>query len=337
VKHIVIASVLVIVITSLVIVGLGALDLIPQLASEEGAFVDQMFQAQIYVISFIFSLIIVLMLYSVVVFRRKPGDESEGPNIRGNTPLEIAWTVIPLIIVMGFGVWGASHLSEITAGAADELVVRVTGFQFGWSFEYPDAGVTSSELYLPKGRQIKFEITSRDVIHSFWVPEFRVKQDAVPGRWTELRVTPTETGDYRIRCAEMCGYAHSAMYAPVVVVEPDQFEAWLAGQEVEAPGAGELSPVERGEKLSSEQGCLSCHSADGSPLVGPTWQGLFGSQRQLEDGSTVTADEAYLRESILDPEAEVVAGYPMIMPNAYDFLTKEDITAVIEYIKSLSQ
>lgn len=337
VKHFVIASILVVVVTALVILGLSAFDLVPQLASEEGAFVDDMFQAQIYVIAFIFSLIIVLMLYSVVVFRKKPGDQSEGPNIKGNTPLEITWTVIPLIIVMVFGVWGASHLNEITAGAADELVIRVTGFQFGWSFEYPDAGVTSSELYLPKDRQVKFEITSRDVIHSFWVPEFRVKQDAVPGRWTELRVTPTETGDYRIRCAEMCGYAHSAMYAPVVVVEPDQFEAWLDGQAVEVPAAGEEALVERGAKLSSEQGCLSCHSADGSALVGPTWLGLFGSQRQLEDGSTVAADEAYLRESILAPEAKVVAGYPMIMPNAYGFLAAEDITALVEYLKSLSQ
>jgi cytochrome c oxidase subunit 2 len=337
VKHLVIASILVIVVTALVILGLSAFDLVPRLASEEGAFVDQMFQAQIYVIAFIFSLIIVLMLYSVVVFRRKPGDTSEGPNIKGNTPLEITWTIIPLIVVMGFGVWGASHLSEITTDRPGEMIVRVTGFQFGWSFEYPDAGVTSPELYLPRGRQVKFEITSRDVIHSFWVPEFRIKQDAVPGRWTELRVTPTETGDYRIRCAEMCGYAHSAMYAPVVVVEPDQFEAWLQGQQVAAPPSGEQSLAEKGQKLVSDQGCLSCHSIDGSQLVGPTWLGVFGSKRPLEDGSTVTADETYLRNSILDPGSQVAAGYPMIMPNAYNFLSEEDINAIIEYIKSLSQ
>jgi cytochrome c oxidase subunit 2 len=328
---------LVIVVAALLIVGLNVLDLVPNLASEEGAFVDVMFQAQLYVIAFIFSLIVVFMLYSVVAFRRKPDDKTDGPYIKGNVPLEIAWTLIPLIVVMGFGVWGASHLNEITAADSNELVVNVTGFQFGWSFEYPEFGVTSSDLYLPRGRQIRFEITSRDVIHSFWVPEFRIKQDAVPGMWTTLRVTPSEVGDFRIRCAEMCGYAHSAMYAPVVVVEPGDFEAWLQGQEVEAPAAVEASPEERGQTLASEQGCLSCHSADGSELVGPTWLGLFGSQRQLEDGSTVTADEAYLRESILDPEAQVVAGYPMIMPDAYDFLAQEEIDAVIEYIKSLRQ
>ena len=333
-KHVAVASVLVIVVSALLILGLSALDLVPQLASEEGAFVDQMFQAQIYVIAFIFSLIVVLMLYSVVVFRRQPGDESDGPHIKGNVPLEITWTVIPLIVVMGFGVWAAGHLQEITTADPEELVVRVTSFQFGWTFEYPEYEVTSSELYLPLGRQVKFELTSSDVIHSFWVPEFRMKQDAVPGRWTELRVTPTEIADFRIRCAEMCGYAHSAMYAPVVVVEPADFEAWLGGQEVERPVSGEVSPVERGERIASE-GCLSCHSIDGSEMVGPTWLGLFDSQRQLEDGSVLLADEAYLRTAILEPGSQIVAGYSPVMPDAYDVLTEEDITAVIEYIKSL--
>jgi cytochrome c oxidase subunit 2 len=335
VKHVAVALVLTIVVSALVILGLSALDLVPELASEEGVFVDQMFQAEIYVISFIFSLIVVLMLYSVVVFRRKPGDESDGPHIKGNAPLEITWTVIPLIVVMGFGVWAAGHLNEITAADPQELVVRVTAFQFGWAFEYPEYGVTSSELYLPVGRKVKFEITSRDVIHSFWVPEFRVKQDAVPGRWTELRVTPTEIADFRIRCAEMCGYAHSAMYAPVVVVEPNDFEAWLGGQDVEKPVPGEVSLVEEGERVATSNGCLSCHSTDGSEKVGPSWLGLFGSQNQLEDGSTVVADEAYLRNSILDPGSQVVAGYSPVMPDAYGLLTEEEVNALIEYIKSL--
>jgi cytochrome c oxidase subunit 2 len=335
VKHIVIASVLVVAVTALVILGLGALNLVPQLASEEGTFVDQMFQAQIYVISFIFSLIVVFMLYSVVVFRRKPGDATDGPHIKGNTPLEITWTVIPLVVVIGFGIWGAMHLNEITAADPGEMVVRVTGFQFGWTFEYPDYGVTSSELFLPRGRQVKFEITSQDVIHSFWVPEFRVKQDAVPGRWTELRVTPTETGDYRIRCAEMCGYAHSAMYAPVVVVETADFEAWVAGQEVEAPPGDEMTLAEKGASLVETTGCLACHSTDGSTLVGPSWLGLYGSQRSLEDGSTVTADEAYIRQSILEPGSQIVAGYPNVMSPAYSFLSDEDLDAITEYIKGL--
>jgi cytochrome c oxidase subunit 2 len=337
VKHILIASVLVVIVAVVVMLGLNAIDLVPELASEEGLSVDQMFTVQIYIIAFIFSLIIVLMLYSVVVFRRKPGDTGDGTYVKGNTPLEIAWTVIPLAVVMGMGVWGARQLNDITAPDPGELVVEVTGFQWGWRFDYPDYGVSSSELVLPRNHQVLFKLTSTDVIHSFWVPEFRIKQDAVPGRTTTLRVTPTETGEYSMLCAEMCGYAHSAMIAPVVVVEQDAFEAWLAGQEVEAESAGEKTQAEQGAALAESAGCLACHSVDGSALVGPTWLGLFGSENRLEDGTSVLADEDYLRNSILEPGSQVVADYPNVMPAAYATLTDEELAAIIEYIKSLSE
>lgn len=336
-RHLAVASVLVIIVTLLVILLLTSTNLLPGLASEEGAFVDQMFRAQIYVIAFIFSLIVVFVLYSVVVFRKRPGDEGEGQYIKGNTALEIGWTLVPLIVVMVFATWGAIHLAEVTAGEDGELVVEVTGFQFGWRFDYPQSGVSSDELWLPLNRQALFRITSRDVIHSFWVPEFRVKQDAVPGRWTELRVKPTETGDYRLRCAELCGYAHAAMISRVVVVEPAAFEAWLQGMSVAQPTGEETSPAGRGATLVQDNGCTSCHSVDGTTLVGPTWQGLYGSERELEDGTTVTADEEYLRNSILDPQSQVVAGFPNVMPAAYNFLPDEDITAIVEYIKTLSR
>jgi cytochrome c oxidase subunit 2 len=337
VKHIIIASVLVVVFTVVAIVFMHALQLVPPLASAEGEFVDQMFTVQLYFIAFFFSLIVVFMIYSIVVFRRKPGDTSEGPNIKGSTALETVWTIVPLIIVMGLGIWGAGQLTEITASEPEELVVEVTGFQFGWRFDYPDYGISSSELLLPRGRQVLFRITSTDVIHSFWVPEFRIKQDAVPGRWTNLRVTPTEVGDFRIRCAEMCGYAHSAMYAPVVVVEPEEFDSWIAGQDIAVTSSEDLTPTELGAKLSEEQGCLSCHSIDGSPLVGPTWLSLFGSERQLENGDTVVADEEYLRTSILEPQNQVVAEYPNVMPAAYNFLSEEELDAIIEYIQTLGE
>jgi cytochrome c oxidase subunit 2 len=337
VKHILIASVLVIIVSALVMLGLNALDLVPDLASEEGVSVDQMFAVQIYIIAFIFSLIVVLMLYSVVVFRRKPGDTSDGTYVKGNTPLEITWTVIPLILVMGMGVWGARQLNDITAPDPGELVVEVTGFQWGWRFDYPESGVSSTELYLPRNRQVLFQLTSIDVIHSFWVPEFRIKQDAVPGRTTYLRVTPTELGDYSALCAEMCGYAHAAMRAPVVVVEEQEFEAWLDGQVVEAESAGDKTPSEQGAELAESAGCLACHSVDGSTMVGPTWLGLFGSERMLEDGTTVVADEDYLRTSILEPGSQVVADYPNVMPAAYDLLSDKELAALVEYIRSLSE
>ncbi len=335
-RHILAASVLVVIVTILMILLLTSGNLLPGLASEEGVYVDLMFRAQIYVIAFIFSLIIVFMLYSVVVFRKRPGDESDGQYVKGHTKLEITWTLIPLIVVMAFAVWGAVHLTEITASEEGELIVEVTGFQFGWRFDYPQAGVSSDELWLPLGRQVLFRITSRDVIHSFWVPEFRIKQDAVPGRWTELRVTPTETGNYNLRCAELCGYGHAAMISRVVVVEPAAFEAWLQGAGVAQP-TPDTSPAGRGATLSRDNGCLSCHTVDGTTLVGPTWQGLYGSDRELENGTTVTADEEYLRTSILDPASQVVAGFPNVMPAAYSFLPDEDIEAIVEYIKTLSR
>jgi cytochrome c oxidase subunit II len=336
-KHIAVASVLVLIVTALMVLGLRSVDLLPNLASAEGKLVDQMFVLQLYVICFVFSLIVVFVLYSIVAFRRKPGDTSDGLYVKGNVPLEIAWTVIPLAVVIGFGILGARDLGKMTTTAQTDLVVQVTAFQFGWRFDYPEYNISSSELYLPRNRPVLFQITSKDVIHSFWVPEFRVKQDAVPGRWTTLRITPTQTGDYRVRCAELCGYAHSAMYAPVIVVEPADFEAWVSGQEVQAQPTGQATPAERGARLAKDSGCLSCHSVDGSRVVGPTWLGLYGSQRQLEDGSTVVADEQYLRQSILDPQSQIVAGYPNVMPAAYSSLSDEDLTAIIAYIKSLGQ
>jgi cytochrome c oxidase subunit II len=337
VRHIGVASVLVVMVTLLLILILTTANILPGLASEEGAYVDLMLRAQIYVIAFIFSLIVVFVLYAVVVFRKKPGDEGDGQYIKGNTPLEITWTLVPLIIVMFFATWGAIHLNEITGQQEGELVVEVTGFQFGWRFDYPEAGISSDELWLPLGRPVRFRITSSDVIHSFWVPEFRVKQDAVPGRWTELRVTPSETGDYRLRCAELCGYAHAAMISRVVVVEPAAFQAWLQGKSVAQPTGDDVSPATRGAALSRDNGCLSCHSVDGTTLVGPTWQGLYGSERELTNGMTVTADEEYLHTAILDPGSQVVAGFPNVMPAAYNFLPDEDIAAIIEYIKTLSR
>ncbi|HSJ57989.1 MAG TPA: cytochrome c oxidase subunit II [Anaerolineae bacterium] len=335
-KHIVTVTVLVIVATVLVFLVLRGAQLVPEAASAESTYVDEMFYAMILVISFVFSLIVVLMLYSIVVFRRKPGDTTDGPHVTGHTGLEITWTVVPFLVVMAFGVWGAMHLEEITAAEPDELEVRVLGFQFGWRFEYPDAGVTSNQLYLPVDRQTRFVLTSQDVIHSFWIPEFRIKQDAVPGMFTELRITPTEVGDYRVRCAELCGYAHAAMYAPVVVVEQQDFEAWLEGEAVAVPET-ETTPAERGALLSNENGCLSCHSIDGTTLVGPTWLGLYGSERPLDDGSTVTADDEYLHTAIVDPAAQIVQGFPNVMPQTYGSLPEEDIQALVEYIKSLGE
>jgi cytochrome c oxidase subunit 2 len=300
-------------------------------------------------ISFLFSLIAVFIGYSVVVFRTKDEDTEDGAYIHGHTGLEITWTIIPLIIVITLGIWAAFVLSEITAESAGEMPVRVIGRQWSWVFSYPDHEELGpqTDLILPANRSIRLEMTTDDVLHSFWVPEFRVKQDLVPGQVTILRVTPTEIGDYAVRCAEICGFDHANMRASVAVVSEADFANWVAGQSV---SVADLSEIERGEKWASDYGCISCHSIDGSSSVGPTWLGVYGSEESLEDGSTVVVDDGYLRESISDPGKNVVSGFQDLMPATFEvqFASAEaemlansgleiDMVAdIIAYIRSLA-
>jgi len=337
-KHFVVVGVLVTIGTALMILVLTSLNILPAQASTQATVVDKLLGLQVYVIAFLFALIVALMLYSVVVFRRKRGDESDGKYITHNNKLELVWTLIPLAVVIFFATLGSIDLNRITRAEANELVVDVTAMQFAWTFGYPDLGITSNELVLPADRSVLFNITSKDVIHSFWVPEFRLKQDAVPGRPTTLRITTTAIGEFMVRCAEMCGYSHSYMQAPVRVLSQADFQAWV---EQQTGAAGTPSPggdaAAAGKTLAASQGCVGCHSSDGSVAVAPTWKGLYGHETTLTDGSTVTADEAYLRESIVDPSAKIVKGFSDIMPKTYGTLPEEDINALIEYMKSLAE
>ena len=311
-KHYIAVTVLIILTTlALRFFVLGPLYRLPPAASTQAGPIDIMFNAHFWLISFLFALIMVFMLYSVFVFRRRQGDDEMGPYIHGNTGLEIAWTIIPTMIVVGFGIWGAVVLNDLTAPNPQEMTIRVWGQQWAWLFEYPEQeGITTPELVLPLNQPVVLEMESRDVLHSFWIPEFRVKQDLLPGRKTYLRITATELGDYKIRCAEICGLQHSIMLADVRVVEQDEFVAW-ADERMAVPAFAEMTPEERGEIWHTEFGCLACHttSADANPLAGPTWAGVYGREEALADGTTVTVDDAYIRESILNPNAKIVAGY----------------------------
>ncbi len=310
-RHFLTASVLVVVATYLVHLLLHAIYILPQAASSQAGPIDQLFAAHFWLISFLFSLVVVFMGYAIFVFRRKPGEEGEGEYTHGNTTLEVTWTVLPLILVIGFGVWGSQVLINITAPAPNEMVIKVTGQQWDWSFEYPEQkGVKSNELVLPINQPVRLEMQALDVLHSFWLPEFRVKQDLVPGRTTILRITPTQTGNFELRCAEICGMSHSGMRRPVRVVSSAEFDAWvLAAQQL--PG----DPVARGAVWYQQFGCGGCHSLDGSVKAGPTWKGLYQSQQVLTDGSSVTADDEYIRTAINNPALQIVAGYPAnIMP-----------------------
>ncbi|WP_420641395.1 cytochrome c oxidase subunit II [Candidatus Leptofilum sp.] len=278
----------------------------PKAASAQAAPIEDLFQAHFIMMALLFALIMVIMLYAVVVFRRRPGDDSDGPHIHGNTGLEIAWTIIPTIVVIGFGVYGLVLFREVTAEQTDEMVVEVVGRQWSWSFEYPDAEVSSARLVLPVDQPILLEMYSEDVLHSFWVPEFRVKQDLVPGSMMPLRITPTEIGSYRLRCAEICGTGHSDMLADVEVVSRADFEQFLIDS---AFRYSDLTPEERGEQFYVELTCNGCHSLDGTVGAGPSWQGIYLREEVLNDGSVVIADDDYLRRSIINPNEQIVQGF----------------------------
>ncbi len=351
VRHLLTVAFLVIVGAVITYFVLTAVYQLPVAASAEAGPIDQLFNIQFVLISFLFALIMVFMLYSVVVFRRKPGDE-EGPDVRGHTVLEITWTILPLILVIALGVFAAFMLADITEAKPDEMDVRVRGVQWSWLFSYPDyeeIGSTAN-LVLPVDQPIRFLMTTDDVLHSFWVPEFRVKQDLVPGSETVLRLTPNREGTYTVACAEICGFDHTRMTAEVEVVSRNEFERWIAEQTTSLP-LGEMSPVERGQLWAAEFGCTSCHSIDGSVGVGPTWLGLNGKSEVLVDGSTIVVDADYIRKSILNPSIQLVDGYADSMQKDFEerIFSREaevqerqqielDIIAdLIDYIESLDE
>jgi cytochrome c oxidase subunit II len=337
VRHFLIIAVLVVVVAYLVYAGLTAIGLMPVEASAQSKPIDWLFDIDIKLISFFFALIVVPFTYSLIVFRRRDGDDGDGQHIEGNTTLEITWTIVPLILVVALGIIGADNLRQVTAKDPQAIEIKVVGFQWGWQFVYPE-GFTSKELHLPVNQQVVLKMESRDVLHSFWVPEFRVKQDLVPGRVTEYRITPILIGSYKVRCAELCGASHAYMEASVIVDAQGVYTTWVSEQAAaaaaaEAAAAGNPDPA-RGEKLYTDNGCKACHSLDGAKGIGPTWKGLFGEQVTLNDGTTLVADEAYLTESIKDPNAKVVQGFNAnAMPNFG--LKDSQIADLVAFIKTL--
>jgi cytochrome c oxidase subunit 2 len=337
-KHFIIITVLILLVSVLTYYALLSIGLMPVSASIQSKPIDWLFDLEFKLIAFFFSLIMVPLVYSLVVFRRKDGDETDGPHIEGHTNLELIWTAVPLIIVIALGVIGADNLKQVLAVDPQAHQVKVVGFQWGWRFEYPE-GFTTNTLYLPVDQQVLLNLESTDVLHSFWVPEFRIKQDLVPGQITEYRITPSLIGNYKVRCAEICGTSHSYMEAPVIVLSQADYAVWRDDQiklakEQELASAGKPD-AGRGQVLYQESGCKACHSVDGSKGVGPTWDGLFESNVPLADGTTVAADEAFVRESILMPSAKVVKGYsPNAMPN-FSYLKDGQVNDIIEYIKTL--
>ena len=335
-RHFVIVGILVMVLAVLIYVGLDSAGLMPAVASSQAREIDWMWNLELVAMSFLFSLIVVPMAYSLVVFRRRKGDTTDAEHMEGNTRLEIAWTIVPLFIVIAYAYLGAINLAATQRVDPNAMVVRVTGLQWSWTFEYPSVGgltVVSDELHLPVGKQVLLQMTSNDVIHSFWVPEFRVKQDLVPGRITQLRITPVLEGNYKVRCAELCGTSHAYMEKPVFVSSQADYEAWMA-QQLEIAKEASQTPEGRGQALVAASGCAACHTINGSPGIGPTWFGLLGRSETLTDGTVVVVDDAYLHESIKTPQAKIVRGFENQLMPTYGF-SDEQIADIIAYIKTL--
>jgi cytochrome c oxidase subunit 2 len=333
-RHFIVAGLLVIILTVGSILLLTNIRLLPEAASLQAIPIDNLFQFDFIAIAVLFSLIVGLMVYSIVVFRRRKNDMSDGPHIEGNTKLEVVWTLVPLGFVLFLAYFGSAALGKTQAADPKPLRVDVVGSQWSWRFDYPDYGIISTDMMLPVDKQALLTLSSTDVIHSFWVPEFRVKQDALPGDdfERELRVTPNLIGDYKVRCAELCGKLHYDMLAPVKVVSQKDFDAWVLSQTQPLSD----DPVVRGEMIAQQFGCLACHSVDGSQLVGPTWKGVFGSSETLEDGTSMLVDRNYLFKSIRDPGIQIVAGYQNLMPESIaESLSDEQIEDVIAFIESL--
>jgi cytochrome c oxidase subunit 2 len=228
-RHFIIAGVLIAVSTVLMDFLLKAAMPLPMQASIQALTIDTLIGWHLTLIAFLFSLVVVFMLYAIVVFRKREGDESDGEHFEGNTFLEIAWTVVPLIFVVVFAFYGINALAEVTRGESNELEVTAQGQQWTWLFQYPN-GIISPELVLPVNQPAHVTLHAVDVLHSFWIPEMRVKQDLVPGQDTEIRFTPIATGEFKVRCAELCGRSHWSMESPVRIVEQAEYEQWVTEQ-----------------------------------------------------------------------------------------------------------
>lgn len=278
--------------------------------------------------SAVMSLIIVTLLaiFAIRYRRRSKADRSGAFN--ESLRLELGWTLIPLVIVMFIFVWSSSVFFHIYRAPEDTLDVLVVGKRWMWKLQHQNGKREINELHVPVGRDVKLTMTSEDVIHSFFVPAFRMKADVVPGRYTSIWFRATKPGRYHLFCAEYCGTKHSQMLGQVIVMEDDEFQRWLGG---EIAGA---TPAAQGERLFANLGCSTCHKPEATGR-GPKLVGVFGTTVEMEGGERVKVDESYVRESIVDPRARIVSGYKPLMPTYRGLIGEQGLMNLIEYIKSI--
>src|SRR5258708_7658085 len=299
----------------------------PERASTMAGNVDALYIFVIIVSGLMPLLIFTAVVYFAARYRHRRGVLAE--QIEGSTPLELTWSIIPLGVFMVIFIWGAVVYFKERTPPRDSTEIYVVAKQWMWKLEHAEGQREINELHVPVDRDVKLIMTSQDVIHSFYIPAFRIKQDVVPGRYTTTWFRATKPGTYHLFCAEYCGTQHSGMIGSIVVLPPAQYEAWMTG--------GTTGPLSvTGEKVFAELGCVTCHRSAAHGR-GPNLQGLFGTPVKLEDGRTVVADENYLRESILDPGAKIVSGFKPVMPTFQGLVSEEQLNALVTYVKSLSK
>ena len=298
----------------------------PDKASTAAGNIDALFVFLIIVSGLMSLLIFTAIVYFAARYRSRQGVQAE--QIEGSIPLELTWSIIPFGVFLAIFFWGAVLYFKSRTPPRDSTEVYVVAKQWMWKLEHAEGQREINELHVPVGRDVKLIMTSQDVIHSFFVPAFRMKQDVLPGRYTVAWFRATKPGTYHLFCTQYCGTQHSGMIGSIVVMEPAQYEAWMSGG-----STGPLSAT--GEKIFAELGCVTCHRSD-TQGRGPNLQGVFGKPVLLEDGRTVTADENYVRESILDPGAKIVKGFKPVMPTFQGIVSEEQLNALVAYVKSLS-
>ncbi len=303
----------------------------PREASTTAHEVDSLFYWIFWISLFFFALIVVLGTVFVFKYRARKGREAAALGPVHNTPLEVVWTVIPLLIVFGIFYVGFRGFIDMNVAPENSYEIQVTAQKWKWLFSYPN-GYVDDNLHVPADTPVKLVMASEDVIHSFFVPDFRLKKDVVPGRYTKAWFRAPRPGTHQIYCAEYCGTSHSDMLASVIVHEPGGFEKWLEGA---ASSLAQASPADAGARLVRQRGCAQCHSIDGRAGIGPSFKGLFAAKVPMKSGEIVEADENYIRESINAPQAKIVAGFDPVMPTYQGRLKDDEITAIIAYLKTL--
>jgi cytochrome c oxidase subunit II len=308
---------------------------LPPGASTTSSSVDPLFNFIMGVSIFFFVLVMAVLAYFVIKYRKRSDDDKTSP-ISGNHRLEIVWSLIPAVILVVMFVWGFKGFINLSVPPDNAMEIRVIGQKWFWEFSYPIDGITvrkGEKLVVPINKPVKLVMSSEDVLHAMFIPAFRIKRDVLPNRYSVIWFEATKLGEYDIFCAEYCGDEHSKMTHTIKVVSAAEYEAW----KVEAASGGDMTPAQLGKKLFTGLGCVACHSTskDKKKMVGPPLFGLYGNTETLTDGKTVKVDDKYIRSSLIEPNSQIVKGFAPAMPPYKGRLKEKEMAGMIEYIKSL--